>query len=507
MLQGCFSAQLGCCGVALMSSLGRTSSWLLLALAALLPAMAKAAVPATPEFGLDRAGDGIVEVDWRLPAGTSVTHHEYRFKEASAGSFPDTWETLTLGATPCRKRDLPPTLPWQQCQATGDTFAKYWTTLREIPNGTRYDFELRAVNNDGAGAAMSFTEALPADPDALVRFEDPVFAWRMKNLLETGNQEVTQLQMARLEWFSFRDSAANRTPETRITSLEGLQYAINLDERRGIDISFHSVTEIPQMAGLVDLVRFVNQGSLLSDSQISHLRNLTNLEQLHLNRGRTYPPPGFDPADGVIRDMSALSGLTKLKQLQVCDQRVNPQHLAPFVNLESMSYCRNDVADVSPLRNMTKMRTLWLFENAIEDISALSAMTELRFLHLQGNLVGQIAPLGALTKLEELHLSDNSFDDVDALVPLVTDGELRIIDLRATGVGAQRVERLRGLTMGEPHPGTSNRNPVVLWDDPPAAPEGLAAAVENGRATLTWRDPGNPGIVSYLHRYRPGSGW
>ena len=81
-----------------MSSLGRTSSWrlawLLLALAALLPAAAKAAAPAMPEFGLDRAGDGIVEVDWFLPAGTSVTYHEYRFKEASDGGFPDTWMRL-----------------------------------------------------------------------------------------------------------------------------------------------------------------------------------------------------------------------------------------------------------------------------------------------------------------------------------------------------------------------------------------------------------------------------
>ena len=484
--------------------------------------------PATPEFRYDHPGDGIVEVGWRLPAGTKVTHHEYRFKEAADSSFPDAWTTLYLGGTPCIKGG--PRLPWQECGRTGATPSDYWTTLREVPNGARYHFELRAVNEDKASAAMSFTEALPADPDAVVQFEDEVFEallkrcdlqdslYRCSSNWRSGG-EITQLDMARLVWVALRDdlllpedgvvpegrilgpAGEVTVPEDRVTSIDGMQHALNL---QGINISFHSVTDIQPVADLAELNEFAFHGSLLSNSDLRHLVNLADLDQLYLSRRPSFPPAGFTRSGALITDMSSLAGLTKLRWLSLCDQRVNPRHLATFVNVERLTYCRNNLTDVSLLRNMAQAQRMNLVDNEIEDVSPLSAMTELTTLLLDGNLVENIAPLGSLAKLEKAHLSGNPISDVDALVPLATEGRLRIIDLRGTAVSAEDVAKLRGLSMPAPHPRTFNRSPAVLWDRPPAAPTGLTATVENGRATLNWEDPGNLEIAAYQHRYRPG---
>ena len=518
---------------------------LLLALAAVLPAMVSAAQPATPIKRYDWVIDGGVEFGWRLPASTTITKHQYRYKLVSQSNFSAGWSDLTLSQISC-KREVGSRMTGADCANTGSATMHYWKTI-SVPNGGRYDIELRTVNNDGESGAMRFTVALAANPDAVVQFADPVFKARVKaRILSRGSlangSEITQIDMARMDWFDFRDPAADRTPATRIKSVEGLQYAVNLFQ---MNISFHSITEIPQVADLTDLKLISFQGSLLSD--ISYLRNLTNLERMFLNHGLTYPAPGFDPDDGVVRSMSALSRLTKLWQLYICDQRVPPQHLAPFVNLKELSYCRNNLRNISPLRNLTKMQTLYLFENNIADASSLASLTDLQLLHLHGNHLRDVSFLSTLHKARHIYLSDNPLDAgtcsdsaqtnragcadagavwtagvVEALTPLVTgqcsvaghatesactggsgvwtDGTLKLIDLRGdTQLSDQDIAALEALTP----------SPTVLWDGDirPAKPLGLAAAGSSGRMTLNWSNPNDDDIVAYQYRYRTGDRW
>ena len=509
---------------------------LLLALVALLPATAHAQAPAMPEFTWDEPADGFVWVGWRLPAGTTISYHEFRFKLVTDSSFPDEWTRLRLGGTPCRK---PPggTLPWQECQATGTSSTDYWTRL-PVPNGGRYEFELRAVLHPyrspaEPGPTMTFQEALPAEPNAVVQFEDALLEAHLKSCSggnevyrcnnswrRSGGDDLTQLDMARLVWIDLRDDellpaggtvpsghvlhpdGEITTPENRVTSIDGLQHALNL---HGLNISYHSVTEIPQVANLAELREFAFLGgSLLSNSDVLHLANLSDLDQLHLVGRLHFPPPGFDTSAAVVTDISALSGLTKMRWLSLCDQGVAPSQLTTFVNVERLLYCRNNVSDISPLRVMTNAEHMTLIDNDIQDVSAIAAMTDLTLLRLEGNLINNIAPLSTLRNVEKIHLASNPISDVDTLVALVTQSELRIIDLRGTAVSAQNIARLRALTMPAAHPGTSSRNPAVLWDAPPAAPTGLTASVAEGQATLSWEDPSNSAIAAYQHRYRAG---
>ncbi len=559
---------------------------LLLTLLAAASSVANAAAPVLNQDDLGQwwERDGSVEMAWELSASTTVTKHQYRYTIWNRAEIPTSWTQdwtdIPLTDTRCTVVTNPglpsatttPTATGAACATTGSDAAKgyeYWTTVRGLANGVRYRFELRAVNSDGNSDAIYVDIALPADPDGIVTIPDAEFDGRVRARIQGGRgpglgagEPITQLHMSRIQWLHERSGARN--VDNRIRSLDGIEYAVNIER---LFIDFHQVLDVQRLQELYQLKVFSFAGSLLSD--VSPLQNLTNLEELLLNRGLTYPPEGVCtgtaagpehgravwppsancPADQVddvvVKDLSSLRRLTKLRRLWLCDQRVNPQHLTTFVNLEAMSYCRNDLRDISGLRGLTKMEDLYLFENRIEDVSPLAGMTELDFLQLHDNAVRDVSALSGLTKLAHVYLSDNPLDAgtcstgghatraactdasgtwttsvVSTLTPLVTGscsvagqtteagclgmsgtwtaGALKLIDLRGetqlADADVTALSTLAGVT--------------VLHDADirPAAPQGLTATTTARTATLTWTDPSNAAIASYQYRHRQGAG-
>ena len=559
---------------------------LLLIVAAAAAPVANAAAPVLDQDDLGQwwEQDGAVEMAWELSASTTVTKHQYRYTIWNRAEIPTSWTQdwtdIPLTDTRCTVVTNPglpsatttPTATGAACATTGSDAAKgyeYWTTVRGLANGVRYRFELRAVNSDGNSDAIYVDIALPADPDGIVTIPDAEFDGRVRARIQGGRgpglgagEPITQLHMSRIQWLHERGGARN--VDNRIRSLDGIEYAVNIER---LFIDFHQVLDVQRLQELYQLKVFSFAGSLLSD--VSPLQNLTNLEELLLNRGLTYPPEGvctgtaagpehgravWPPSascpagqvdDVVVRDLSSLSRLTKLRRLWLCDQRVNPAHLTTFVNMEAMSYCRNDLSDISGMRNLAKMETLYLFENRIEDVSPLAGMTELQFLQLHDNAIRDVSSLSGLTKLRHVYLSDNPLDAgscstgghdtraacedasgtwtthvVSTLTPLVTGscsvagqtteagclgmsgtwtaGALKLIDLRGetqlSDADVTALSTLAGVT--------------VLHDADirPAAPQGLTATTTARTATLTWTDPSNAVIASYQYRHRQGTG-
>ncbi len=116
---------------------------------------AGAAAPGLPRSFEAAPGDGAVTLTWREPAsdgGSAVVRYEWRHREAG-GAF---------GA-------------WRR--AGGRAAREY--TARRLDNGTEYEFELRAVNGVGAGAAVT-AAATPGAAPGRPRSFDP----------EAGNREV-----------------------------------------------------------------------------------------------------------------------------------------------------------------------------------------------------------------------------------------------------------------------------------------------------------------------------
>ncbi len=557
---------------------------LLLALAAVASPAANAVAPVLNQDTLTAWPDvSAVGFVWRLPENTTVTKHQYRYAIWNGSEIPASWTRdwtdLLLANTRCNVVTNPgtpsatstPQATGAACATTGSDATKhyrYWTTLPNLPNGARFHFELRAVNNDGNSDAVEWDIALPADPNGIVTIPDAVLEGYLRERARAyvtslgANDPMTQLHLARVRVILKNVGAGASV--NRIRSFEGIQYAVNL---RRLQIANHQVLDFRRLAGLHNLELINFNGSLLSD--VSPLRNVVDMEELYLNRGRTYPPPDvctgtaagpvhgqtpWPPAancpadqvdDVVVNDLSSLRRLTKLRRLWLCDQRVSPQHLTTFVNMEAMSYCRNDLRDISGLRGLTKMEDLYLFENRIEDVSPLAGMTELDFLQLHDNNIRDVSSLSGLTKLAHVYLSDNPLDAgtcsagghatraactdasgtwttsvVSTLTPLVTGscsvagqtteadctsnsgtwtaGALKLIDLRGdTQLTDADVQALSGLT-----------GVTVLHDADirPAAPSGLTATTTARTATLSWTDPSNAAIAAYQYRHRQGTG-
>ena len=110
-----------------------------------------------------------------------------------------------------------------------------------------------------------------------------------------------------------------------------------------------------------------------------------------------------------IDDLSGLEGATGLTRLDLGNNAI--VDLGPLLglttNLEELDLADNQIAYVSPLRNLTNLTNLDLDDNQIEDVSALSGLTSLRTLDLRGNDVMDATPLKDLTSLTYIYLLGN----------------------------------------------------------------------------------------------------
>ena len=567
----------------------RSLQTLLLILVVVASPVANAVAPVLTEDDLrylnllDR--DGTVEIGWKLSASTTITKHQYRFTAWNREVIPapGAWTDLPLTSTRCSTVSNPgtpsasstPATTGAACATTGSDATnvyRYWTTVEGLTNGLRYRFELRAVNSDGNSDTVYDDLAFPADPSGIVTIPDAQLETRVRTRIGSAlnaADPITQLHMARIPYFYWHSET--RTPANRIRSLDGIEHAVNAES---LFVSHHSILATPQLAGMYQLKFFHYQGSLLSD--MTPFQNLVNLEQLYLNRGRTFPPEGVcsGTADGlefgsssawppsascptgqvddvVVRDIRPLRRLTKLKRLFLCDQRVNPAQLTPFVNVEILSFCRNDASDISGMSSLASSTHIYAFENRIEDVSPLAGLSELQLLHLHDNAVRDVSSLSGLTKLRQIYLSDNPLDAgvcadsvgvllsqhttraacegasgnwttkvVSTLSPLVTGqcsddsynteagclgasgtwtaGTLKLIDLRGdTSLTDADIAALSGLS-----------GATVLHDADirPAVPQGLSFSTSTRAATLTWTDPSDADIAAYQYRHRQGDG-
>ena len=87
----------------------------------------------------------------------------------------------------------------------------------------------------------------------------------------------------------------------------------------------------------------------------------------------------------------------------------------------------NQIADISPLANLTNLRQLLLADNQIVDVGPLANLTNLNSLNLNNNQIADISPLANLTNLTQLRLDDNRIADVGPLANLTNLQELWLL--------------------------------------------------------------------------------
>lgn len=186
----------------------------------------------------------------------------------------------------------------------------------------------------------------------------------------------------------------------RIDTLEGLQFARNLEE---LDLTFSGAKDISQVRHLKKLTRFSANFADITD--ISALANLVELESVAL-------------AFNMVEDITPLSGLTKLKTLGLA---FNPfggdiTPILELTNLELLGLSGVGIEDLRPIGVFTELKRLNVPDNNISDISGLEHLTKLETLLLSRNNVSDLSPLKNLTNLNSLWLEENAISDIQPLV-------------------------------------------------------------------------------------------
>ena len=202
-----------------------------------------------------------------------------------------------------------------------------------------------------------------------------------------------------------------------IRSLKGLEHAVNLT---WLDLSDNAISNVSALSGLTNLIELDIDNNPLSEVSLSGLPNLRSLEL----------------ENHTLSEVS-LSGLPNLKRLILSRNTISKLSLSGLPNLEAsligfgsnvfIEVSLSDIPDLERLRLsdnvLTKVSlsglpnlTLLDFQNcAISDVSFLSGLANLTTLNLENNAISDVSPLLALQYLTTLNLRNNSISDVSFL--------------------------------------------------------------------------------------------
>ncbi|MDR0267838.1 stalk domain-containing protein [Paenibacillus sp.] len=160
-------------------------------------------------------------------------------------------------------------------------------------------------------------------------------------------------------------------PEQKITSLSGLEHAVNLES---LMLPGLGITNIEPLKNLHKVTFLALNGNQIT--QIEPLQELSQLEKLVIDSNN-------------IEKLDALAGLTNLTDLLIGD---------------------NQLKDLSPIQSLVKLKWLIISDNQIQSLEPLRDHPALEHLYLENNQVQDISVLTSLPKLKEVSLSNNPLD-------------------------------------------------------------------------------------------------
>lgn len=109
-----------------------------------------------------------------------------------------------------------------------------------------------------------------------------------------------------------------------------------------------------------------------------------------------------------------LKSLLKLKRYVNIEGNIFfPSGFYYILNLNSKNI--DDIIKIENIKNLTKLRKLYLNFNQIKEIDGLDNLSDLRSLHLQGNRISKISGLRNLKNLEYIYLNNNEISEITGI--------------------------------------------------------------------------------------------
>jgi len=212
---------------------------------------------------------------------------------------------------------------------------------------------------------------------------------------------------------------------------------------------------------------------------------------------------GLNVLNNDIVDISALTTLTKLKQLYLNDNQINT--IGPLSGLAALAFLNlrnNQLTDVTAISSLTTLTQLYLNNNAIVDASPIAALTALNTLDLRDNALGgeNIGNIDALVTLERatsIRLLGNSDLACGEVISLIDALGESVVDLSATLEQINCVLPPQTPVMFSAEP--SNQRILLTWDKTPRAVEYHIYWSENPNIDVTTVTPVSVTSTYYAH--------
>ncbi|MCK6559974.1 leucine-rich repeat domain-containing protein [candidate division KSB1 bacterium] len=305
---------------------------------------------------------------------------------------------------------------------------------------------LPAQSFASAGEQVQQTQAAaPApSPAPIILAVDSIVIFADKNLEECVRSQDGIPKVGPIYASDMARLTSLKCESKNITSLKGLEYAVNLTELRLYNTK--SIHDLSPLRHLIKLT-FLDLRSCGADS-VGPLRQLTNLQTLLLAGNKIAIIDSLalltnltklELYDNLIDSVTALRGMTKLTYLTLHKNRITSlEGLQDKLSLATLSLHDNNLTEprggnvLNPLRSLTSLTELYLNDNAgISNLNPLDELTNLKILWLNNTAVRVIKPLEKLTKLTELWLKGCKIDSLIHLRDLV---DLKKLDIASTNL-------------------------------------------------------------------------
>lgn len=143
---------------------------------------------------------------------------------------------------------------------------------------------------------------------------------------------------------------------------------------------------------------------------LSYLENLSNLEELTVT-GR-----GNIEKNDRISDLSPLRNLIKLKELKISAQNISDlTPLSKLKKLETLDLSLNNISSLRGLENLKNLKTLYLGRNKIHALDELSNCSKLEDFRFEDNFVERIDFLSNNKNLKRVEFGNNLVKDIKPL--------------------------------------------------------------------------------------------
>ena len=273
----------------------------------------------------------------------------------------------------------------------------------------------------------SGTGDIISNPDDAVHIPDPNLRLALARMLgQRVDQPITVSQMEQFSRFSRTGHTKNGVYVEGLTlfnqgikDLTGLEHAINLKElfvrEQREEFRGNGISDLTPISGLTQLVNLNIGGIGNHVSDLSPIANLTNIKHLDL---------GGNP----ISDLSPIANFTQLESISFDDNvpLTDISVLADLENLIRVGMWGPRFRDMSPLVNLPNIEIINLCGNEISEIPSLKNAPKLKELYVFGNNVSDVSILQDLTNLERLNLRNNNITDISPLAGLTN---LKWLDL------------------------------------------------------------------------------